>query len=516
MKRLLFQLAAFGLCLSGAASTTRADVKLPPVLGSHMVLQREMLVPIWGTAAPGEKITVKFRDQTKTTEAEKDGKWSLKLDVLKAGGPDKLTVEGKNKIELDDVLVGEVWVGSGQSNMAGNVGSYAKADPVLAKYLEGAPYPKIRQASARGGWKEGTPADVKNFSALLFSFGLRLQQELDVPIGLLHGSAGGTPSGYWLSEEAYKADKPCQDLVVKLAPTYDLAAEKVKLEAALAKWEKDVEIAKTAKKNPPAKPVITPPPGQSKGKIGNLYEAHIRGFIPFAIRGVLWDQGESGTAIEGVDQYTLMGALIRGWRTEWNQGDFAFIYIQKPSGNGCAYEETDTTRQASKFAPLPTGVPGMGNGLYRENHIRIRNYPNTAMAESSDLGNGVHPTNKSGYGDRASRVAMGLVYGKKIEYSGPVYASNTVEGDKLRAKFTHTGQGLTFKHGEKLQGFMIAGEDKKFRWANATIDGDTVVVSHPEVKKPLAVRYAWDNNIPWANLFNKDGLPAQTFRTDDW
>jgi len=503
------------LLLSVGASLGRAEIKVPPVIASHMVLQREMAVPIWGTAGPGERITVKFRDQTKMVEADVTGKWLVKLDSLKAGGPDKMTIEGSTKLEFDDILVGEVWVGSGQSNMQGAVGGYAKGDPTLAKYLAAAPYPKIRQASAKGGWKEATPLNLGGFSAILFSFGLRLHQELDVPIGLLHGSVGGTPSGYWLSEEALKNDKPAQDLIAKKSKEYDAEAEKKKYDAALAKWMADVEAAKKDNKPEPKKPAPPVKPGTSNGKIGNLYEDHIRGFIPFAIRGVLWDQGESGTAINGVDQYTLMGGLIRGWRNEWKQGDFAFLYVQKPSGDGPAWDpENATTKNASKFAPLPAAVPPDLSGMYRETHIKIRNYPQTAMVESSDLGNGIHPTNKSGYGDRACRVALGFVYGKKIEYYGPVYDSHKIEGGKVTIKFTHTGQGLAFKHGEKLQGFMILGDDKKFRWADAVIEGDTVVVSHPEVKTPLAVRYAWSQQHPWANLFNKDGLPAQAFRTD--
>jgi sialate O-acetylesterase len=248
--------------------------------------------------------------------------------------------------------------------------------------------------------------------------------------------------------------------------------------------------------------------------VGNLYEAHIRPFVGYGIRGVLWDQGESGTAIEGVDQYTLMGALIRGWRNAWGQGEFPFIYIQKPSGGGCAWDgKNPVTDKGEKFSPLPPTVPADGN--YVENHIRIINYPNTAMAISSDLGPGIHPSNKSGYGHRACDVALGMVYGKKVEYYGPKYESHRIEGNKVRVKFTHVGQGLAFKHGDKLQGFALADADKKFQWADAKIDGDTVVVSAAAVVKPVFVRYAWSGKRTWANLFNKDGLPAIPFRTDD-
>jgi sialate O-acetylesterase len=495
----------------------RADVKLPPVLSSHMVLQRDLSTPIWGTAAPGEKVTVQFCDQTKSTEAGKDGKWLLKLDALKAGGPDQLTVRGNNTITLDDVLVGEVWVGSGQSNMDGSVKGYTQGDEVLAKAAEAAPYARIRLIRGRGTWQEATPANVNGFSALLFAFGLRLQQELDVPVGLMLGAVGGTPSGFWLSEQAYNADAACREVVKKFAATYSFDEQQKKYEAALAKWEKDADAAKKDNKKPPAKPQAPRKAGEAARKIGNLYEAHIRPLIPFGIRGVLWDQGESGTAITGVDQYTLMGALIRGWRAEWGQGDFPFLYVQKPSGGGCAFDPANpVTSKASPFAPLPAQVPNIQAGSYRENHIRIMRYPHTAMVTASDLGSGVHPTNKSGYGARAARVALGMVYGHKVEVYGPLYQGLQVEGDKVRIKFTHTGQGLVFSHGDKLQGFAVAGDNKVFHWADAVIDGDTVVVSSPKVAKPVAVRYAWGTEHPWANLFNKDGLPALPFRTDSW
>ncbi len=495
----------------------RAEVKLPPVLSSHMVLQRDQAVPIWGTAAPEEKVTVKFRDQSKTVEADKSGKWSVKVGPFKAGGPDALSVMGSNTVTLEDVLVGEVWVGSGQSNMDMNVNSYIKGDEALEKAVGAAPYAQLRLVRGRGSWQEANEANVKNFSALLFSFGVRLQKELDVPVGLMVGAVGGTPSGFWLSEEAYNADEPCKEVIKKFAETYPLEELKKKYEQDLAKWEQDAEAAKKDGKTPPPKPTAPKKPGEVSGKIGNLYEAHIRPFLPFGIRGVLWDQGESGTAIHGLDQYTLMGALLRGWRKEWGQGDFPFLYIQKPSGGGCAWDPNDpVTKQANKFVVLPKGVPDTKAGLYRENHIKIMQYPQTAMVTATDLGSGIHPVNKSGYGERSVRVALGMVYGRKVEYYGPIYQELKPDGNKLHISFTHVGQGLAFKHGEKLQGFAIAGEDKVFHWADAVIEGNTVIVSCPQVEKPVAVRYAWGGDHPWANLFNKDGLPALMFRSDSW
>jgi len=521
LRRFAFRVAVFSVMgLAILVASVQAEVALPQVLGSHMVLQREMAALIWGTAAPGEKVTVKFRGQEKSAVADKDGKWLVKLDPLQAGGPDVLTVAGTNTLTLDDVLVGEVWVGSGQSNMAGAVAGYAKNDEVLAKMVAAAPYPKLRLLKSRGTWQEATPEAINGFSAILFAFGQPLQKELGVPVGLMVGAVGGTPSGYWLSEEAYASDAACKEVVAKFAATNSPEAAQKKYEQDLARWEKAVADAKQAAKQAgakaPRKPDPPQKPGECRAKIGNLYEAHIRPFIPFAMRGVLWDQGESGTAITGVDQYTLMGALIRGWRKEWGQGDFPFIYIQKPSGGGCAWDPEDSvTKFGEKFEPLPAAAPATAEGLYIETHVRIMQYPNTGMATSTDLGPNTHPTCKSGYGARACRVALGMVYGKKVEIYGPVYASHKVEGSKVRIAFTHVGQGLAFRHGEKLQGFAVAGEDKVFQWADAAIDGNTVVVSCDKVAKPVAVRYGWGKH-PWANLFNKDGLPALTFRTDAW
>jgi sialate O-acetylesterase len=519
-----------------SAITGWAEVKLPPVLSSHMVLQRDMAVPVWGTAATGEKVTVKFRTQEKSAVTDDKGNWMVKLDALKAGDPDVMTVSGTNTLKLEDVLVGEVWVGSGQSNMDMPVSSYTSGDEVLAKAASGT-YPKLRLIRiGNSGWNEAVPANIEKTSALLFSFGLPLQQKLDVPVGLLVAAVGGTPSGYWLSEEAYANDAACKDVVAKYAATYSfedaqkrVEAEMVKYEQAKAEWDK-LSKDEQKGKNAPRKPAPALKAGECNNKVGHLYAARIKPFMPFAIRGVLWDQGESGTAIQGVDQYTLMGALIRGWRQEWGQGDFPFIYVQKPSGSGCAWDPTDSvTGKADKFSALPPLVPN--DGANRELHIRIMQYPNTAMVSSSDLGPGTHPTNKSGYGARAYRTAMGFVYGQKVEFYGPIYQSSKIDGNKVVVSFTHVGQGLAFKEGApsatstssgqagsgqgKLQGFALAGKDRQFVWADAVIVADTVVVSSDKVTEPAFVRYAWAQQHPWANLFNKDGLPALPFRTDN-
>lgn len=527
----------------GIAATGEAVVKLPAVLGSHMVLQRDRQVPIWGTAAAGEKVTVKFRDQEKSTVADAKGKWTVKLDALQAGGPDTLTVKGSNEVILEDVLVGEVWLGSGQSNMAlpGNAPPFI-GDAGLSKALAGAPYPQLRllTGGAHGkpfSWQVASQETIPGFSALLFSFGLPLQQKLKVPVGLLVGAGGGTSSGCWVSREGFENDEACKETIAKFAATYSFEAAQKMYEKDLAQFK--TEEAAREKAQPGARkgkaPIRALRPGECFTTIGNLYEKLIRPFVPFAIRGVLWDQGESGTAILGVDQYVLMGALIRSWRKDWGQGDFPFLYMQKPSGGGCAWDPADpVTCHADAFVALPASVPVDDNWRYlgslrakeryREDYLKIMQYPLTTMITTMDLGLGTHPVNKSGYGTRACRTVLGAVYGEKGEICGPCYQSHKIEGNRMILRFTNIGPGLAFKPGDRLQGFAIAGADKKFEWANAVIESstgsdgvaDTVVVSSSKVPQPQAVRYAWANRHPWANLFSKDGLPALPFRTDDW
>ena len=515
------------LALILLVSPLRAEVGLSKVFTPHMVLQRGMELPVYGTAAPGETVTVLFRDQSKSATADQEGKWRVKLDALEPGGPDVLTV-GDQKI--DDVLVGDVWIGSGQSNMDMTVSSYIAGDPVLAAAARES-YPKIRlmKKGNKDVWQEATPETIPGFSALLFSFGFPLQKEIDVPLGLMVGAVGGTPSGFWLSEDMFRRDAACSEAVTQFSKSgqYDALLTKyeeakAKFENDLAAWKEQAEAAKLEDKKPPKQPRAPKPPGKpglaSRGKIGQLFEAHIRPYVGFGIKGVLWDQGESRTDILGVDQVTLMGALIGGWREEWGQGDFPFLYVQKPSGGGCAFDYTQpANRLANHFAPLPGGIPGVPADDYsHEVFVRIMKYPNTHMVTSSDLGAGVHPPNKSAYGARAGQVALATAYGKKNEYLGPLYASHEIDGGRLILKFTHVGKGLAFRNGEALQGFLIAGEDKQFVWADARIDGATVVLSSEKVPHPVAARYAWSNHFPWANLFNEDGLPAQPFRTDSW
>ncbi|WP_395749670.1 sialate O-acetylesterase [Prosthecobacter sp.] len=505
------------ILLGCCTAALQAEVVLPPIISDHMVLQRDVAAPIWGSASPGEQVTVSIAGQTKSIKADAQGKWKVSLDPLQAAEGLTLTVKGENVLMIQDVLVGEVWLGSGQSNMAGPVRTFKGADEGLQKTLAAAPYPRIRlMKQGAAGWQLATPANVDAFSAILFAFGSRLQTELNVPVGLMVGAVGGTPSGFWLTEEMYRSDSPCQTQIQEFAKTYDFAAATRAYERYMTAWKASVEKARQSGARVGREPAAPKHPGECSGEIGHLYRAHVQPYVPYAIRGVLWDQGEGGTGITGVDQYHLMGALIKGWRKAWKQ-DFPFLYMQKPSGGGTAWDMANpTTQKADAFTAIPAKVPADIEGQAREVHVRIQQHSNTAMVISTDLGGMTHPTNKSGYADRAKLVALGFVYGAKAEFSGPLYASHSMEGGKVRIKFTHTGQGLATRHSDQLQGFIIAGADKKFHWADAFIEGDSVLVSCAAVPQPEAVRYAWSSSSPWANLFNKDGLPAQTFRTDDW
>jgi sialate O-acetylesterase len=534
MKSVLF---LFSL-VCGLHALTSLAVEMPAVFSDGMVLQRQMAMPVWGTAEPGEKVTVKFRQQEKTATADAtSGAWRVELDALKLGEPGTLAISGSkspNALTFSDVLVGDVWVGSGQSNMAGRVASYAKNDPTLAKARDAGPYPQIRLfhiGKPPGAWQQATPENIDAFSALLFAFGEALHAEVDVPIGLMLGAVGGTPSGYWLSEEAFRGDAAVQAEIAKFAESYDHAAAMKRFEeVTLPKWQEAVErIEKQAKENPdpdskkqvrkPRKPSPPVKAGESSrgGQQGGLYERYIRPAVGYGIRGVLWDQGEAGSGILGAGQFATMQALIAGWRNEWAQGEFPFLFVQKPSGGGCAFATDDpVTREADKFSALaPTGPNGGGD--QRWEYVRLMNAtPNAYMVAACDLGGMIHPINKWGYGQRSARVALGAAYEKDgLVWSGPNYREHKVEdGGKVRVQFDHVGGGLKVAHSDSLQGFELAGADGKFVWADAVIDGDSVVVSSEKVAQPKAVRFAFSKVRSWANLFNAEGLPALAFSAE--
>lgn len=489
----------------------------------HMVLQRGADVPVWGTAQPSAQVTIAFAGQNVSTEADKDGQWRVSLKPLKASAKNRsMTISsgGKKKV-ITNVLVGEVWVGSGQSNMAGGVAGYAKNDHTLAKLVDNAPYPSMRLM--RGGPKpKWVPADktgITRFSAILFAFGERLHRELDVPIGLIVGAVGGTPSGAWMPVEIYENSKKCRADIADFAKTYDHNRALKIHEAKVAAWEKNAANAKAAgKKVRGRKPRAPAKPGESSRgrKTGGLFDTYIRSSVCYAIRGVLWDQGEAGSGIVGLGQYTSMTELIRGWRELWGQGDFPFLFVQKPSGGGNAWSKDDPiTREAGKFGALPDlRRIGLGTARYLYTRLMLDN-ENSWMVPACDLGATIHPKNKWGYGNRAAQVALQKVYEKDVQAYGPIYQSHQTKGNKVIVKFTEVADGLAIRKGESLQGFAIAGADNKWHWADAKITGkDTVELTSKSVKKPKEVRFAYSGNRHFANLFNKSGLPALAFTTE--
>jgi sialate O-acetylesterase len=467
---------------------TRAELKPNALFSDGMVLQRDFACPVWGTAAAGTEVAVEIAGQKKSAKAGADGKWSLKLDPLPAGGPHELKIGGAT---LKDVLVGEVWICSGQSNMEWSVNS--SANPAEEKAA--ANHPKLRhfgvkknpadtpQAEVVGSWKVCSPENVGSFTAVGYYFGRELLKSLDVPIGLIHTSWGGTAAELWTKNELLAGNpelKPLVDDFPKRMKSY---------ETALENHPKAVEKAKAEGKPEPRKPSKPMAPSC-------LYNGMIAPLLPYGIRGAIWYQGESNAS--RAKQYeTLFPLMIKNWREDWGQGDFPFGFVQL----------------ANFMARKPE--PGESNWAeLRDAQTKTLALPNTGMAVIIDIGDekDIHPKNKQDVGKRLAAWAQAQVYGQSIVYSGPLFDSCKAEGTSIRVAFKHVGGGLVAK-GDGLKGFAIAGEDGKFVWADAKIDGETVVVSSPKVEKPAAVRYAWADN-PDCNLYNKEGFPASPFRSD--
>ncbi|MGA2619890.1 MAG: sialate O-acetylesterase [Thermoguttaceae bacterium] len=500
------------VCLAAVAS---AEVKLAGVLGDHMVLQRDVAVPIWGWAEPGESVSVSLGDQTKTATADAGGKWSVRLEALQAGGPYTLKVQGKDKaLQCSDVMVGEVWLCSGQSNMEMSVGGVKDR----AAEVAAARYPAIRmyfikhipakepQSQRDGQWVVCSPASVSGFSAAGYFFGRELHKQLGVPVGLINSSWGGTPIQTWTSIKAHEAVPELRGMAADLerqAASYDPDKAKAEYEKQLARWEKGAAQAKAAGKayragrpQPPQDPRLSP------WAPAALYNGMIAPLAPYALRGAIWYQGESNAgqaALYGIQLKTM----IANWRADWGQGDFPFLSVQLPNF----------------MAPQSQPSESVGGWpLVREQFLKtLDTVKNTGMAVTIDVGEerDIHPHDKQAVGKRLAQWALAKTYGKDVLACGPLYKSMHVEGGTIVLEFDYAEGGLAARDGDKLKGFAIAGPDKIFVWADARIVGNTVVVSSPKVSAPAAVRYAWANN-PDCNLINKAGLPASPFRTDDW
>ncbi|MBI5474876.1 MAG: sialate O-acetylesterase [Ignavibacteriae bacterium] len=509
MKQLRIILLLSGILCSGVSAL--ANVILPSIFSSGMVLQRNAPIPVWGKAAPGEKIIVKFNGQELQSIVGDDSLWRVDLPATHEGGPYTMTIAGSDTLVLTNVLVGEVWICSGQSNMEFTLAKSIDAD----KDIPEANHSDIRlflikrkvadepQFTCEAKWEACTPASVKNFSAVAYYFGRRLQELLNVPVGLVQATWGGTPAECWTSREALESNKELLPILEKWREDLARYPEAKKrydeeLPRVSAEWETAAAKARATGEAAPPRPQEPRGPG-SRNTPSGQFNAMISPIASYAMKGVIWYQGEAN-ASRAYQYRTLFPAMIADWRKHWGAGDFPFYFVQLPN---------------LKRGPEPSKS---GWAELREAQLMTLSLPNTGMAVTIDIGDStdLHPTNKKPVGLRLARIAEALLYGQsETEYSGPTYKSKTVEGEKMRIAFDHVGGGLVARGNEPLAGFTIAGSDKVFHTAEARIDGDEVVVSSSRVANPVSVRYAWADN-PNCNLYNKDGLPASPFRTDDW
>jgi sialate O-acetylesterase len=497
-----------GCSLVGLSTwSARADVKPHPLISDGMVLQQGMKAPVWGTAAEGENVTVHFQNKEVTATA-RNRHWKVELENLKAGGPFEMTIRGNNAVHLKHVFVGEVWVCSGQSNMEMPLVSTFDS----AKILAAAKNPNLRLFTVprspssvpvrrlKGEWKQCDPETARNFSAVAYFFGRDLQQALHVPIGLIHTSWGGTPAESWTSL-AFLEEEPALKHYAEeeKQAVGNFAGALNKYIADLQAYRQKVTEALAHNLPIPEAPPAPQNPGQNAWVPTTLYNGMIMPLVPYAIRGAIWYQGESNAG-RAFEYRTLLPALIKSWRATWQEGDFPFLIVQL-----APFMKIEEEPKESQWAEL------------REAQLLTsQKLPNVGLAVITDVGeeNDIHPRHKGPVGERLAQAARGIAYGEKIEYSGPVFDRMEIADNKIIVSFAHVGKGLEARGGP-LTGFAIAGPDHKFVNALAEIQGDKVVVSSPHVQHPVAVRFGWAN-YPVVNLWNKDGLPASPFRTDDF
>lgn len=511
----LLCMAAVG-AISGARPA-QADARPAALFGNHMVLQRGALLPVWGTAAEGERVTVRIGAQQARTTAH-EGRWRVTLKPLPAGGPYTLSIQARNRILIQDVLIGEVWLASGQSNMDFTVArtqkKYFAGTRDADREISTADYPRIRmftvelkmadtpQPDVVGHWSVCSPDTVGDFSAVAYFFGRELHQTRQVPVGLITSTWGASTAQAWTSRAALLAQpelKPLVDDYDGLIRDGAEAAAAARYAAERKAWEEAAAKAKAAGARPPRAPRPPRNPHEDQHNPCLLYNGMIAPLVPYAIRGAIWYQGESNGPT--AERYLLlMKTLIGDWRRAWGEGEFPFLFVQ------LANYRSPTT--------LPV-EPRSTIAFIREGQLRTLEVPNTGMAVAIDIGDSadIHPRNKQEVGHRLALAARALVYGEKIAFSGPLYTGMQVEGSAVRLRFKHVNGGLEAHGGDRLTGFAIAGADGRFVWSDARIEGETVVVSSPSVLHPAAVRYGWADNPP-ANLYNRAGLPASPFRTD--
>jgi sialate O-acetylesterase len=504
-----------GLLIAGAlalAPFLRAELKLPAIIGDHMVLQQKQANPIWGWDTPGTQVTVKFSGQSYSATAATDGKWTVKLAAAPANAtPQILSIAGTTQRDVADVLIGEVWMCSGQSNMQWSLGQTYTGDIEGA----GARRPNLRIVSVpqvgtqelktdfRGKWEVANPTNAKDFSAIGYLYGRYLYDILDVPVGLIDNAWGGSAAEAWVRRETIENDPRFSLLMAGAKKREEDAASgktKADFDVATEKWKLAVEAAKAAGKTPPL-PLQNPLAWLTgNARPGNIFAGVVKPTLGYGIKGVIWYQGESNAG-RAYEHAQLFPFVIEQWRKEQGQGDFSFYWVQLADF------------MAEKSAPGESTWAEL-----RETQTKTLALPNTGQAVIIDIGEGrdIHPRNKYDVASRLVRWALVKDYGMKFPYRSPEYQTMAIEGNKVTVTLECFGSKLRAFDVTEARGFAICGEDKVWHWAGAKIVGtNQVEVSHPEVAAPIAVRYAWADN-PVCNLFSTDGLPVTPFRTDDF
>ena len=499
-------LLVLGLALLPAL---RAELTLPAVIGDHMVLQQKQANPIWGWDTPGTKVTVKFAGQSLTATAGADGKWTVRLAPVGANAvPQTLTLVGTSTREIQDVLVGEVWMCSGQSNMQFALGQSYNGDiEALASN-----FPQLRLISVpqvgtqelkkdfKGRWEAASAATVKDFSAVGFLYGRYLHEVLNVPVGLIDNAWGGSAAEAWVRRATIEADPRFAALMESTRKREtDLLSEKGKAnyEASLVKWKDEAAKAKAEKKTPPRAPQdwLT-----GNARPGNIFAGVVHPTLGYGMKGVIWYQGESNAG-RAYEHAVLFPFMIEQWRKEWGQGSFPFYWVQ--------------------LADFMVEKPEPGESTWaelRETQTKTLRLPNTGQAVIIDIGEGrdIHPRNKQEVAARLVRWALAKDYGYSVSYRSPEYQSVAFNGNKAVVTIDCFGSTLRAFDVAEARGFAVCGEDKVWRWATGkVIAPNKVEVASEQVAAPIAVRYAWADN-PVCNLYSAEGLPATPFRTDNF
>ena len=490
-----------------------SDLRVPHVIGDHMVLQRDRPITIWGSAAPAEKIAVSLHGVAVDAITARDGRWSVELPAMEAGGPFVLEIHGRKRLVIRDILVGDVWFAGGQSNMEFPL--HKSLDGEQAARRAGFPRMRLFDAnqvvSARepkedveGKWQVCSPSTAGQFSAVAYHFAREVHQEENVPIGIIESSCSWTPAESWLSREALAADPELKRDILKRWDDIEANYARARQQhaAQLELWEKAREAdsggdhAIAFQPKPPLDPA-------SIHRASGLWNGSVAPFLLYTMRGVIWYQGETNDN-RGHQYRKLFPALINDWRDKWQRSDLPFFWVQLAN-----VLPPDETPSESEWAEV------------REAQLMSLRLPSTGMAVAIDIGerDDVHPKNKKDVGHRLALVALAKVYGRDLDYSGPIFRSMRPEHGQVRVSFDHVNLGLVTPDNAPVREFAVAGKDRRFKSARVEIQGHEIV-AWSDVSKPIAVRYAWANNPARANLYSRtrsgELLPASPFRSDDW